>query len=79
MQRQYPHLSNPIILGRTTFRNHMLSAPMGGTDIANDGGIGTKSTVFYELRGKGGAASTRAAPSTPSSGARWRMMRSSRP
>jgi len=38
-----------------TFRNRMFSAPMGDTDITNDGGIGRKSTAFYELRGKGGA------------------------
>ena len=56
MQRAYPHLSSPITIGRTTFRNRMFSAPMGGTDIANDGCIGPKSTAFYELRGKGGAA-----------------------
>ncbi len=55
MQRQYPHLCQPITLGRTTFRNRMFSAPMGGTDIANDGCIGPKSTAFYELRAKGGA------------------------
>lgn len=29
---------------------------MGGTDITNDGCIGPKSTAFYELRAKGGAA-----------------------
>ena len=28
----------------------MFSAPMGGTDITNDGCIGPKSTAFYELR-----------------------------
>lgn len=56
MDRKYPHLSSPITLGRTTFRNRMFSAPMGGTDITNDGCIGPKSTAFYELRGKGGAA-----------------------
>jgi len=33
----------------------MFSAPMGGTDITNDGCIGPKSTAFYELRAKGGA------------------------
>jgi 2,4-dienoyl-CoA reductase-like NADH-dependent reductase (Old Yellow Enzyme family)/NADPH-dependent 2,4-dienoyl-CoA reductase/sulfur reductase-like enzyme len=33
----------------------MFSAPMGGTDISNDGCIGEKSTRFYELRAKGGA------------------------
>ena len=56
MERKFPHLCQPITLGRTTFRNRMFSAPMGGTDIANDGCIGPKSTAFYELRAKGGAA-----------------------
>ena len=56
MKRKFPHLSSPIKIGRVTFRNRMFSAPMGGTDITNDGCIGPKSTAFYELRGKGGAA-----------------------
>lgn len=56
MEYKYPHLCSPITLGRTVFRNRMFSAPMGGTDIANDGCIGPKSTSFYELRGRGGAA-----------------------
>jgi len=56
MERKFPHLCQPITLGRTTFRNRMFSAPMGGTDITNDGCIGPKSTAFYELRAKGGAA-----------------------
>lgn len=55
MKRMYPNLCKPITLGRTTFRNRMFSAPMGGTDISNDGCIGPKSTAFYELRAKGGA------------------------
>lgn len=55
MERKYPNLSRPITIGRTTFRNRMFSAPMGGTDITNDGCIGPKSTAFYELRAKGGA------------------------
>ena len=55
MKRNFPHLSSPITIGRVTFRNRMFSAPMGGTDITNDGCIGPKSTAFYELRGKGGA------------------------
>lgn len=55
MSYKYPNLCKPITLGRTTFRNRMFSAPMGGTDITNDGCIGPKSTAFYELRGKGGA------------------------
>ena len=56
MKRKFPHLSSTITIGRVTFRNRMFSAPMGGTDITNDGCIGPKSTAFYELRGKGGAA-----------------------
>ena len=56
MDRKYPNLCKPITLGRTTFRNRMFSAPMGGTDITNDGCIGPKSRAFYELRAKGGAA-----------------------
>ena len=55
MERKYPNLCKPITLGGVTFRNRMFSAPMGGTDITNDGCIGPKSTAFYELRAKGGA------------------------
>lgn len=55
MKRKYPNLCKPIRIGNVTFRNRMFSAPMGGTDITNDGCIGPKSTAFYELRGKGGA------------------------
>ena len=55
MLRKFPHLSTPITIGRTTFRNRIFSAPMGGTDITNDGCIGPKSTAFYELRANGGA------------------------
>ena len=50
MERMYPNLTKPITIGRTMFRNRMFSAPMGETDIANDGCIGPKSTAFYELR-----------------------------
>lgn len=55
MIRKYPNLCKPITLGGVTFKNRMFSAPMGGTDITNDGCIGPKSTAFYELRAKGGA------------------------
>ena len=56
MIRKYPNLCKPITIGRVTFRNRMFSTPLGGTDIMNDGCIGPKSTAFYELRAKGGAA-----------------------
>ena len=55
MIRKYPNLCKPITLAGVTFKNRMFSAPMGGTDITNDGCIGPKSTAFYELRAKGGA------------------------
>lgn len=55
MKRKFPNLCRPITVGQVTFRNRMFSAPMGGTDITNDGCIGPKSTAFYELRAKGGA------------------------
>ena len=53
---KYPHLCSPIAIAGQTFSNRMFSAPMGGTDITNDGCIGPKSTAFYELRAWGGAA-----------------------
>ncbi len=56
MKREYPNLCSPITLGKVTFRNRMFSAPMGGTEITADCRIGSKSTAFYELRAKGGAA-----------------------
>lgn len=55
MKYKYPNLCKPIKVGNVTFRNRMFSAPMGGTDITNDGCIGPKSTAFYELRARGGA------------------------
>lgn len=56
MTRKYPNLCKPIQIGNVIFRNRMFSAPMGGTDIPEDCTIGPKSTAFYELRAKGGAA-----------------------
>ncbi len=56
MERKFPNLSSPITLGRVTFRNRMFSTPMGGTDITENGCIGSGSRAFYELRAKGGAA-----------------------
>lgn len=56
MKRKYPNLTSSIVISGITFRNRMFSAPMGGTDITNDGCIGSKSAAFYELRAKGGVA-----------------------
>ena len=59
-EQKYPNLSRPITIGRTTFRNRIFSAPMGGTDIADEGSIRPKPTAFYELRAKGGAGAVTA-------------------
>jgi 2,4-dienoyl-CoA reductase-like NADH-dependent reductase (Old Yellow Enzyme family)/thioredoxin reductase len=56
MIRKFPLLCSPIQIGNITFRNRMAAAPMGGTDITPEGCIGRRSTAFYELRAKGGAA-----------------------
>ena len=54
-EQKYPNLCKPITIGKTTFKNRMFSAPMGGTDITVDGCIGPRSINFYELRALGGA------------------------
>lgn len=57
MERDYPNLCKPISIGRLTFRNRMVSAPMGATDIMADGTPGPRTLGFYEARARGGAAS----------------------
>ena len=56
MIRKYKNLCKPIQIGNVTFRNRMFSAPMSGAEITPECTIGSKSTAFYELRAKGGAA-----------------------
>ena len=58
----YPHLCSPITLGNVTFRNRMFSAPTSGTDITPDHRIGPKTTAYYELKAKGGAAAVTISP-----------------
>lgn len=62
MERRYPHLCSPITLGGITFRNRMFSAPTSGTDITADRCIGPKTTAYYELKAKGGAAAVTMSP-----------------
>lgn len=49
MKHKYPHLCSPISIGKVRFRNRMFSAPMGGTDITNDGCIGQNPQLFMSL------------------------------
>lgn len=46
MTQKYPHLCEPITIGRVNFRNRMFSAPMGGTDITADWLCGASHTGF---------------------------------
>ena len=56
MEKMYPMLCSPIKLGNVVFRNRMFAAPTSGTDITHDHCIGPKTTAYYELKAKGGAA-----------------------
>lgn len=52
MTPQYPHLCAPLTLGNATFRNRMFSAPMGGTDITNDGASAPNQQPFMSCAQK---------------------------
>lgn len=56
MDKKYPLLCSPIRIGNVIFRNRMFSSPTSGTDITSDHCIGPKTTAYYELKAKGGAA-----------------------
>lgn len=56
MNRKYPHLCQPIVLGNITYRNRMFASPIGATDIDKECVPGERTRAFYELRAKGGAA-----------------------
>ncbi|MDR1016517.1 MAG: NAD(P)/FAD-dependent oxidoreductase [Coriobacteriales bacterium] len=64
MQRKYPHLAEPLAVGRALLKNRMVSAPLGATDITADGSPGPRTSGFYELRAKGGAAAVTASELT---------------
>lgn len=56
MKRDFPHLCEPLQVGRVTLCNRMCSAPLGATDIDANGTPGPRTQGFYEARAKGGAA-----------------------
>lgn len=51
MERKFRNLCSPLTVGRTVFRNRIGSAPMGGTDISNDGCTGDASITNAIYRG----------------------------
>lgn len=54
---KYPHLFEPIQLGKTLFRNRIFSSPMGHHEMTPDCFPDAEVVGFYEQRAKGGAAS----------------------
>ena len=50
MKYDYPHLCSPITIAGKTFPHRMFSAPMGGTDITNDGCIGPQHSMSFAQR-----------------------------
>ncbi|WP_230397401.1 oxidoreductase [Novisyntrophococcus fermenticellae] len=54
---KYPHLFEPITLGKTLFRNRIFGSPLGGMNLYEGKFPGTESHAFYARKAKGGAAS----------------------
>ncbi len=56
MTRKFPNLFSPLKVGRLTFKNRIISAPMTFPILTSDGCLTPEAIAFYELRAKGGAA-----------------------
>ncbi|MBR6206831.1 MAG: FAD-dependent oxidoreductase [Oscillospiraceae bacterium] len=54
---RYPHLFEPVTLGRTVFRNRLFSSPMSGRNLDPRFHPDDNYTAFYERKAIGGAAS----------------------
>ncbi|MCR5174909.1 MAG: NAD(P)/FAD-dependent oxidoreductase [Oscillospiraceae bacterium] len=54
---RYPHLFEPVTLGRTVFRNRLFSSPMSGRNLDPRFRPDDNYTAFYERKAIGGAAS----------------------
>ena len=56
MERKYPNLCSPILLGNTMFRNRMFCAPTAHKAITPEGYAQDAMIENFEIRAKGGAA-----------------------
>ena len=56
-QCKYPHLFEPITLGRTYFRNRIFASPTGYQNVATDGILTEFAPFYYSRKAQGGAAS----------------------
>jgi 2,4-dienoyl-CoA reductase-like NADH-dependent reductase (Old Yellow Enzyme family)/NADPH-dependent 2,4-dienoyl-CoA reductase/sulfur reductase-like enzyme len=57
MDMKYPHLFEPIVLGKTFFKNRIFSSPTGHHELTPDCFPDAEAIAYYEYRAKGGAAS----------------------
>jgi 2,4-dienoyl-CoA reductase-like NADH-dependent reductase (Old Yellow Enzyme family)/thioredoxin reductase len=53
----YPHLFEPIRLGKTMFRNRMFASPISGRSLDSKNRPNAECVAFYEQKAIGGAAS----------------------
>ena len=54
---KYPHLFEPIRLGRRLFRNRLFASPTGFQDTNDSGWLPPEAAAYYERKAIGGAAS----------------------
>ena len=54
---KYPHLFEPIRLGRQLFRNRLFASPTGFQDTNDSGWLPPEAAAYYERKAIGGAAS----------------------
>ena len=54
---KYPHLFEPIWLGRQLFRNRLFASPTGFQDTNDSGWLPPEAAAYYERKAIGGAAS----------------------
>ena len=54
---RYPHLFEPVVLGRTVFRNRLFASPISGRNLDSRFRPDDNYTAFYERKAIGGAAS----------------------
>lgn len=55
-EMKYPHLFQPIVIGKTVFRNRIFASPTGVLDMTTDNFPTEEAAAYYELKALGGAA-----------------------
>lgn len=53
---KYPHLFQPLVIGKQVFRNRIFSAPTGYLDLTPEALPTAATAAYYERRARGGAA-----------------------